>query len=377
MIKQGSQVQIVILGGGSGTSVLADGLAACLPQARITAVVGVGDSGSKTGELRHFFGGVAVGDLRKVLGAVSGNQLGLIFSYRFGANDSKEKFQSLAHSFVEAAAADGYSRARLQKVMHDTSALAADIPGLQGHTFGNLVLTALRQDYHGTITPAIREAGGWLKARANVLPVTDEAYDVVLFDGARQIVGEGTIDKHRAANPTKARLWLTPFASMSPEVRHAIIHADIVAVAPGSLFTSLLPVLAVRGMPEALHRQRQRGGAFVAIGNLLSETATAPGLDLADYIEKLQRQAERTFDYVLYNETPEDVPTALVALHCDVVRLKQATAKPIGAALVGQPAGRLDPNDPVAAGRTRLYHDPKAVAVAMETHIPEARPRGR
>ncbi|MGH7158264.1 MAG: gluconeogenesis factor YvcK family protein [Candidatus Saccharimonadales bacterium] len=365
------QLRITIGAGGAGGAVMGAGLVEAFPDADVSIVVTTGDSGSKTGELRQLFGGPAVGDIRNILSAVSGNGAGPMFNHRFGREDSPETVRRLAAGMLGVIATEDTTR--LDAIMERTITLSRQLPdGLAGHTFGNLVLTALSQSHGGNLTPAVREAGTWLAARAQVIPVTDEPHDLLMLDNGRLLHGEGVIDVHTVADTHSARVWLENERGQKPqateEAATAIEKSDVFLLGPGSIFTSLLPVLAVDGVAKAIANQ-QHGGSFVAVANLVAEDHTATGLDLADYTKLLENQADRQFDYVIYNHTEEGLPPGKVPIRYHSSHFDGFNTRAIGANLVGLVLSRFDANDPISHLRSPVRHNVRAVAQVLRSHV--------
>ena len=202
--------KIVALGGGHGLSHLLLGLKEYT--ANLTAIVTVADSGGSSGRLREEFNIVAPGDIRNCLVALADAPalMGELFQYRF-AEDSQ----------------------------------------LKGHNFGNLFLTAMVQITKGDFKKAVEESSKVLAIRGRVIPSTVHNIHLVAeyVDGSRT-EGEAKISK---TNRTIRRLSLTDKnAEPTPEALIAIAEADIIVLGPGSLYTSIIPNLIIKGMSEAI-----------------------------------------------------------------------------------------------------------------------------
>jgi uncharacterized cofD-like protein len=235
--------RVVALGGGHG-------LAAVLRAVRrytssITAIVSVADDGGSSGRLRRDLGVLPPGDLRRCLVALADDATwGAAFEYRFGAGE------------------------------------------LEGHALGNLVLVGLA-DTTGDFTAALDAAGRMLGAVGRVLPATTEP--VVLkaeIGGAdpgargevREVEGQVAVQNSRDIR----RVELVPAdVSAPPDALDAIARADQVVLAPGSLYTSLLPVLCVRGIRAAI---AATPGRVVQVANLRAQLPETAGLDATDHL---------------------------------------------------------------------------------------------
>ena len=221
-------LNIVAIGGGTGLSTLLRGLK--LHDVGITAIVTVADDGGSTGRIRKDYDIPAPGDIRNCLVALADAEstVGKLFHYRFDKEGSE----------------------------------------LEGHSFGNLFITALTQ-VSGSFEQAVIESGNVLAVRGRVLPSTLENVTLCaeLIDGTR-VRGESTISRGK---PPIHRVYLEPDKPVGYEpALGAIIHADLIVLGPGSLYTSVLPNLMVDGVIEAIRWSR---GNVVYVCNV----ATQPG----------------------------------------------------------------------------------------------------
>jgi uncharacterized cofD-like protein len=270
-------MRVVAIGGGTGLSTVLRGLKPHvmdpLPPAplepaitRLTAVVTVTDEGGSSGRLRRDFRVLPPGDIRNCLVALAGDEtlLARLFQYRFS---------------------DGH--------------------GLKGHSLGNLFLTALT---HLTrdFAMAVRLSSEVLAIRGEIFPSTlaDVRLKARLANG-RTVSGEGAITRTRA--PIR-RLEIKPARSKPlPETITALEDADLILMGPGSLYTSLLPNLLVRGIPAAIARSR---ALKVYISNLMTQPGETRGMSAADHLEAIRAHAgRRLFDVIVLNT--RELSTAL------------------------------------------------------------------
>jgi uncharacterized cofD-like protein len=241
-----SRSRIVVLGGGNGISAVLEGLArkvAAGAPLHVTAVVATADDGGSSGRLRRDRGGLPPGDLRTCLLALAGTgdrPFARLFAHRFeGAGE------------------------------------------LGGHAVGNLILAALA-DMEGGFLRALALAEDLLATQGRVLPATEQGVRLQgrCRDGS-ELSGEATIGKASAIE----RVWLSPEdATPAPGVLEAIEEADLVVVGPGSLFTSILPVLLVPGVADAVRRAR---GRRVLVANLMSQPGETLDMHLADHLRAI------------------------------------------------------------------------------------------
>ena len=258
-------LRVVVVGGGNGIPNVLRGLAALVRKGRAletTAIVATADDGGSSGRIRSQRGGLPPGDLRNCLLALADDAdgaFGRLFAHRYaGAGD------------------------------------------LAGHSLGNLLLMALAEQ-EGCYLKAVEAAGRLLRIRGRVLPASAGA---LRLEG-ETIAGERISGESRigAAPAAIRRVWLEPAAAEPGEgVLHALAAADLVVLGPGSLFTSILPVLLVRGVPEAIRASR---GVKVLVGNLMTQPGETVGMTMADHLEAIDRHAgDALVDTVLLNATP-------------------------------------------------------------------------
>jgi uncharacterized cofD-like protein len=266
-------LRVVAIGGGTGLSTLLRGLKRHVDShladpdeagpltpvvSRLTAIVTVTDDGGSSGRLRTEQGVPAPGDIRNCMTALSDDEalLSQLFGYRFNGG------------------------------------------GLDGHSFGNLFLTALA-GVSGDFAQAVQFSSAILNTRGEIFPsslCSNLQLEAVMRDG-RRICGETKI----SATPGGiARLSLEPAdARPLPQALDAILHADIVSIGPGSLFTSCIPNLLVHGVPEAI---RQSKGLRVYIANVMTQPHESTGLTASQHIEAIFEHAGgKVFDYALLN----------------------------------------------------------------------------
>jgi uncharacterized cofD-like protein len=296
IVSKGANV--VALGGGHG---LAVALRAIRTYAQTTtAIVSVADDGGSSGRLRRELDVPPPGDLRKCLVALADpdNLWAGAFEHRFDGGD------------------------------------------LHGHALGNLVLVGLA-DTLGDFGAAIDEAARLLGAVGRVLPATTERV-VLKAQVDSEAPGGSSVEGQVAVASTHARIRrvdLVPGdARAHPDAVTAIAGADQVVLAPGSLFTSVLPVLAVAELRDAVASTPAR---VVQICNLRPELPETEGLDAADHLRAVVEHGGRV-DTFLYQDHG--------LLPCD-----SAAVEALGATAV--------PSDVATA--SGLVHDPGRLAAAL------------
>lgn len=317
---------IVVMGGGTGSFTLLQELKEVTPD--ITAVVNMSDDGGSTGRLRDEYGVLPPGDIRQCLVALSDapEETRDFFNYRFDEGN-------------------GHG-------------------ALAGHTQGNIMLTGLALQ-HGSFEKAVQVASRILRIRGSVVPVTLGDHRLAMQDGERVVRGESVIDDYEISSPN-ARVWLEPEATANPEAEDAIAGADIVVVAPGNFYCSILPVFTTKGIRNALQETRARK---VVVANLMTKPGHTDGWHVANFVNVLGEYiGEDTIDYVLYNnqDPPEDLIQKYAAegerpVAHNPERFTEITAKSIGVSLVAGEVASQDPHDKTIR-RTLIRHDARKIA---------------
>ena len=235
--------RVVALGGGHGLGRVMSSLASL--GSRLTGIVTTTDNGGSTGRIRRSEGGIAWGDMRNCL-----NQLitepsvaSAMFEYRFSGNGE-----------------------------------------LSGHNLGNLMLKALD---HLSVRPleAINIIRNLLKVDVFLIPMSEQPVDLMATDSEGNVVyGEVNIDQLHA--PVQ-ELMLSPKVPTTREAVQAIAEADLILIGPGSFYTSLLPLLLLDELAQAL---RRTPAPVVYIGNLGKELSPAAArLTLADKLSIMEQ----------------------------------------------------------------------------------------
>lgn len=258
--------RFIVIGGGTGSFTLLRQLKAYVQD--ITALVNMADSGGSTGVLRDELGVLPPGDVRQCLVALSNSSLELreLFNYRFPKESS-----------------------------------------FSGHSFGNLFLSAVEKmtDNFGD---AVSLASEVLNITGQVVPMTlDDCQLVMETPRGKTIKGEHTIEQYDAKRLKKAHFKFDSPAAFNPLARDAIKNADVIVIAPGSLYTSLIPALVVDGVAEALQNTDAK---IVYVCNLVNKPHHTVNYAVHDYINEIERFVGKgTIDYVLYNtdSPPKDL----------------------------------------------------------------------
>ena len=262
-MANGKGPKVAVIGGGTGTFAVLSSLKYYVGD--ITAIVNMVDDGGSTGVLRDELGALPPGDVRQSLVALSSvsSELRDLFNYRF----PKASFAS-------------------------------------GHSFGNLFISALEQ-VTGSMSAAVRVAGEVLAIQGKVVPATTDNVRLMLETADGRIIrgedkiGEGPADERLFVKGAPHRLWLEPAAALNPEAKKAIAEADLIVIAPGKLYSSILPSLLIDGMADALCKSKAKK---IYVANLMTRPNQTAGFSVQDFADEVERYAGAPIlDYVIYN----------------------------------------------------------------------------
>ena len=216
--------KVVVFGGGTGLSTLLRGLKDY--PIDITAVVSVCDDGKSTGILRQEFNTPAVGDIRRVIVSLAETEplVADLFNYRFKTNSD-----------------------------------------LNGHTVGNLLLTALT-DMTGNLSDGIEALGKVLNLKGRVLPVTE---DNVVLMGKME---DGKVIEEKPV--------------VNPEVIEAIKKADLIILSMGSIFTSIIPNLLCKEVVRAIDKSKAK---VMYVCNMMTQPGETDHFSVSHHVKLLNR----------------------------------------------------------------------------------------
>lgn len=242
---------VTALGGGTGLSSVLRGLKH--RDLDISAVVSVSDDGGSSGRLRRELGILPPGDVRNVLVSLAEDEslMGRLFQYRFADGD------------------------------------------LSGHPFGNLILAALTE-VTGSFDEAVRECSRVLKVNGRVIPGTLQQVRLWAerMDGS-EVCGETLIASGVGAC---RRVWLDPEPTAHPDALVAISDADLLLLGPGSLFTSVLPHLAVSEISDAVRAAR---GLRAYVCNVMTQPGETDQMDAVAHLDRVLEMAPGGVDVVV------------------------------------------------------------------------------
>ena len=291
--KLNKGAKVVAIGGGTGLSMLLRGIKRYTNN--ITAVVTVGDDGGSSGRLREDMGILPPGDIRNCIAALADDDdlITELFQYRFKKGE-----------------------------------------GLEGHSFGNLFLTALCA-ITGNMVKAVKESSNVLNIRGVVLPATlDDMKLAAEFEDGTIVKGESNIPE---AKKQIKRLFTEPsLCKALPEVLDAILSADLIILGPGSLYTSVIPNLLVAGIIEAIEQSTAKK---IYVCNIMTQPGETDNYTVASHVNALFAHArgKKIVDAVLVNNSlPENISAGYAKTGSIPVRLDMENLAPTGVEVVSQ-----------------------------------------
>ena len=254
-------MKVGCFGGGTGLPSVLGGLKQN-PWLELHAIVTMFDSGGSSGQLRDELGVLPPGDVLKCALALARNE-----------REARRLLLSRLPTLEE-------SR-------------------LAGHTGGNLLLSMMAQ-YSGSFLAGVEGLRALLGCRGRVWPVSIEQASLCAryADGATER-GEVDVDARLDRGHAITEVWLDPPVQIHDVVAQTIAEFEAVVIGPGSFFTSLMPIFAVNGVPEALAQVR---GPVILIANLLTEGQGMKDFTAGDAVRLVEQAAGRPVDAVVFNE---------------------------------------------------------------------------
>ena len=212
------------------------------------AIVTVADDGGSSGRLREELGIIPPGDIRNCIAALADEDKIIIdlFKYRFKSGHN-----------------------------------------LEGHSFGNLFLTALKEVVGDDFIKAVKAASLILRCRGTVLPSSPEPMKIIaeLSDG-RIIEGESKIPE---ADGKIQRIYCEPEKpKVQPEAIEAIANAELIVFGPGSLYTSIIPNLLI---PEIINAIKNSSAHKIYVCNIMTQPGETTSYSVSDHISALLKHS--------------------------------------------------------------------------------------
>lgn len=318
--------KVVMIGGGTGSFTLLSVLKDYVQD--ITALVNMADDGGSTGVLRDELGVLPPGDVRQCLVALSrsSDQMRDLFNYRFP---------------------EGI---------------------LEGHSFGNLFLTAVEKMSDDDFSEAVKVASQVLDIQGRVLPMTlDDIRLKIKFSDGSVEKGEINIGHMDFEGRLRPEISLEPRGRINPEAKEALESADIIVIAPGNLYGSIGPALIVDGVKKALGKSKAK---LVYVCNLMTKPGQTDGFDVRDYAEEVERFiGAHRLDYVLFNNSSPD--SALIDKYSaekeflvdrSNKKLKDVHYRAIGSNFISDVIHHKNSSDTLKSENTFIRHNAEAVS---------------
>ena len=308
--------KVVVIGGGTGNFVVLKGLKKY--PLDLTAIVSMADDGGSTGILRDELGVLPPGDVRQCLVALSNSSrlMRSLMNYRF------------------------------------------ENGGLGGHSFGNLLLSALEK-VTGSFERAVEEAGKILYIKGKVIPVTMHQTRLkMVLENQRILEGEKEIYLSQEIDQGYKTMYLEPYPKVNPGVLEEIKNADLIVIGPGGVHTSLIPNLLVEGVCDAICKT---DAIKVFVVNLMNRKGQTTKYKTSDYLKELVRfLGKDPFDHILVNvQKPTKVLIDVYAKEGDLVENDLEDERMIFADMLG---GLRNAPKHDLMKRSLIRHDSKKLA---------------
>ena len=281
MIKENNEAKVVVIGGGTGLSTMLRGLKQYT--SHITAIVTVGDDGGGSGKLREDLGMLPPGDIRNCILAL----------------------------------------AETEPLMEDMLQYRFTECSLKGQCFGNLFLAAMA-GISENFEDAVQKMSSVLAVKGKVLPVTlDDMKLIAELENGEIIEGESKIPSEVIVRNTRIKkIAIKPIdAKPLEEAIKAINNADVIIMGPGSLYTSIIPNLLVKGIPEAICKSPAKK---VYISNVMTQPGETDGFKVSNHLKVLMDYGvAENIDYVIANNgiIPPDIKEKYAKENAELVVL--------------------------------------------------------
>jgi len=284
----------------------------------LIAIVSMADDGGSTGILRDELGVLPPGDVRQCLVALSNSSrlMRSLMNYRF------------------------------------------ENGGLGGHSFGNLLLSALEK-VTGSFEKAVEEMGRILYIKGKVIPVTTHQVRLKMILKDRSVLeGEKEIYLSDRIEGGYSSIYLDPYPKPNPHAISEIMNADLIVIGPGGLHTSIIPNLLVEGVSKAL---RETQAKKIYVSNLMNRRGQTMGYKVSDYHREIVRYiGDDIFDHILVNnQMPEKELIEKYAEEGELVENDMTSSRVISAPLLGEFGVQADGD--ILLQRNLIRHNSKQV----------------
>jgi len=319
---------IVVIGGGIGSSVVLSGLKKY--PFNLSGILTMFDNGGSSGKLRKELDVLPCGDIRQCLVALANkSNLTKFLHYRFGKGT------------------------------------------LKGHNLGNLLITGVGQ-MAGSLERAVDIIGKLLNIKGRIIPVTLNNADIeALLNNKKTIKGEeNIINCGYLSKVGIKKLFLNPQVKANPRAVSAIKNADFIIIAPGKFYTSILPNFLVKGIKTAFRGSRAKK---IFICNLMTQGGNTDNFGVQDFLIVLEKYlGGNPVDYVIFNTGKLSKPlfkkVKKVFPKGDFIKYDKNLLKNkkfIGADILDHSLLPLNPSDILVKKenrRTMVLHDPNKLA---------------
>ena len=319
-------MKITLIGGGTGTSTVLEGLKK-YRDLELNVIVGMMDDGGSNAVVRDEFGYLPLSDLRKSIIALSedneGDIIRSLFTYRFSQGD-----------------------------------------GLKGHTLGNLLMIAMTE-ITGSEVEAIEMFKYLFNVSGNIVPVTlDKVRLIAEYTNGEKILGEHLIDEPDI-DARIEKFYFDKKAKAYKGAIESIRDCEYIIIGPGDLYTTTLANIIVEGIPEAIQKSKAK---IIFISNLMSKGGQTRGLTLKSMVNTVEKYMGREIDYLLVNEgqIPKEAYQRYLddGEHLFVDDLEKDGKRTIVRAdLVANSVIRKDKGDKLV--RSLIRHDPEKLGRAL------------
>ena len=252
-------MNIVVIGGGTGSTVVLEGIKR-FKELKLSVIVGMMDDGGSNAVVRDEFGLLPLSDVRKSILALADSQsnevLRKLFTYRFSEGNT-----------------------------------------IKGHTVGNLLMISMTEIL-GSEVEAIEMFKNIFSVRGDIIPVTlDDVKLTAEYDDGSRVVGEHFIDDPEIHKDI-VKFSLSSPAKASQGALDAIKKADYIILGPGDLYTTIMPNLLVSGIKESITSSKAK---LIYIGNLMSKIGQTRNKTHKDIVKIIEDLIGKKFNYVLLN----------------------------------------------------------------------------
>ena len=228
-------------------------------------------------------------------------------------------------------------------------------------TFGDLFLSAMEQINVGFVE-SIEKTKDILNMTGKVLPATLERIKICaeLEDGTVIENKNNIPDMVNSKTSNISRVFINPYhAKPSPGVLEAIRDADCICIAPGSLYTEIIPNLLIKGVAKEIKESK----AFkIYISNLMTEPGQTYNYSLSEHIDAISKHSGgNIIDYCIY-DTSEIMPEYIRKYNLkgyELIEQDIQKVKNMGIKLIQRSVSYID--------EEKIRHNPDEVArVIME-----------